>query len=204
MTFAIRDKINEINSQQIVFFTRGDNLANLNNAMLYVKQNEHTNRIKVVTVRALEEIKRHLLDFIGTHTWEELCREWVLRAGDLGKLPLPPDQVGSVWTKDVQVDVVGINSMEKSLILGECKWRRQAIGRGTLSELIAKTPEVVPKHGNWRVHYLGFARGGWTKAAQAFANEFSENGLKGENWETAGMTLLDLAQVDHDLTAWSV
>ncbi len=154
--------------------------------------------------RALEEIKRHLLDFIGTHTWEELCREWVLRAGDLGKLPLPPDQVGSVWTKDVQVDVVGINSMEKSLILGECKWRPQAIGRGTLSELIAKTPEIVPKHGNWRVHYLGFARGGWTKAAQAFANEFSENGLKGENWETAGMTLLDLAQVDHDLTAWSV
>ena len=47
---SIRTKIDEINSQQVVFFTRGDNLANLNNAMLYVKQNEHTNRIKVVTV----------------------------------------------------------------------------------------------------------------------------------------------------------
>jgi amino acid transporter len=46
----VRNKIDEINAQQIVFFTRGDNIANLNNALLYVKQNEHTNRLKIVTV----------------------------------------------------------------------------------------------------------------------------------------------------------
>lgn len=46
----IRAKIEEINAQQIVFFSRGDNIANLNNAVLYVMRNEHTNRIKIVTV----------------------------------------------------------------------------------------------------------------------------------------------------------
>jgi amino acid transporter len=46
----IQKRIDQINSQQMVFFTRGDNLANLNEAMLYVRKNEHTNRIKVVTV----------------------------------------------------------------------------------------------------------------------------------------------------------
>lgn len=46
----IRAQIESINSQQIVFFTRGDNLANLNQAMLYVRENEDTNRIKVVNV----------------------------------------------------------------------------------------------------------------------------------------------------------
>jgi hypothetical protein len=46
----IRAKIKDINSQQVVFFSRGDNIANLNNAMLYVRQNEHTNRIKIVTI----------------------------------------------------------------------------------------------------------------------------------------------------------
>ena len=46
----VRAKIAEINSQQVVFFTRGDNVANLNNAMIYVMENEDTNRIKVVTV----------------------------------------------------------------------------------------------------------------------------------------------------------
>lgn len=47
---AVRAKIDEINSQQVVFFTRGDNVSNLNNAMQYVMENEDTNRIKVVTV----------------------------------------------------------------------------------------------------------------------------------------------------------
>jgi len=46
----ILSKIDEINAQQIVFFTRGDNIANLNSVMLYVRNNEHTNRIKVVIV----------------------------------------------------------------------------------------------------------------------------------------------------------
>jgi len=65
----IRAKIEEINSQQIVFFTRGDNLANLNRAMLYVQQNEHTNRIKIVTVvRSEDEVPpnlKHDLDFLN-------------------------------------------------------------------------------------------------------------------------------------------
>ncbi len=46
----IHRKIDEINSQQVVFFTRGDRLHHLNEVMLYVRENEHTNRIKVVTV----------------------------------------------------------------------------------------------------------------------------------------------------------
>ena len=46
----IEEKIDEINAQQVVFFTRGDNLANLNRAVLYVRRNEHTNRLKIATV----------------------------------------------------------------------------------------------------------------------------------------------------------
>lgn len=34
MVDYIRTKIKEINSQQVMFFTRGDNIGNLNNAML--------------------------------------------------------------------------------------------------------------------------------------------------------------------------
>ena len=47
---SISDKIAEISAQQIVFFTKGDDIAKLNHAMLYVRTNEHTNRIKFVTV----------------------------------------------------------------------------------------------------------------------------------------------------------
>ncbi|HZK55528.1 MAG TPA: APC family permease, partial [Desulfosporosinus sp.] len=49
-TKSIEHKIEEINSQEIVFFTRGENISNLNLAMLYVRENEHTNKVKIVTV----------------------------------------------------------------------------------------------------------------------------------------------------------
>lgn len=153
--------------------------------------------------QALEEMKRHLLDFIGVYTWEELCQEWLLRATGHACLPFLPDQVGSAWTRKAQVDVVGINSMEKTLILGECKWSPKAMGRDVLETLVQKTAEFVPPEGRWRVYYLGFARGGWLSEAQSFAKTFGKAKLEGENWNAAGMSLLDLSQVDQDLQEWS-
>ncbi len=46
----IIDTIKKINSQEFVFFTKGDDIATLNKVMLYIKENEQTNRLKIVTV----------------------------------------------------------------------------------------------------------------------------------------------------------
>jgi len=153
--------------------------------------------------QALEEIKRHLLDFIGTYTWEELCQEWLLRASVHDRLPFQPDQVGGAWTKKAQVDVIGINSMEKTLILGECKWSPRPIDRDVLEDLISKTEEFVPAEGRWKVYYLGFARGGWTEAARQFACYSQTTKTSGNNWQSVGIELITLEQVDNDLSAWS-
>jgi hypothetical protein len=149
--------------------------------------------------QAIEEIKAHLLSFIGTHTWEELCREWVLRAGARGVLPLS-DRVGSFWSRTTQVDVVGINSMEKTLVLGECKWSPRPMDADILQALVAKTHEVVPREGRWTVHYVGFARGGWTPDALSLA---SQSLPEGPSWAVAGMQLHDLTGIDNDLAIWS-
>ncbi len=98
MAQAIRSKIDEINSQQVVFFTRGDNTSNLNSAMLYVQNNEDSNSIKVViVVKDKAEIPPHLeedlkfldkaypdinIEFVvlenifGPQLIKELSREW--------------------------------------------------------------------------------------------------------------------------------
>ncbi len=47
---GIRATIDKIQSQEFVFFTRGDNLSNLNQVLLYIQNNEHTSKIKIVTV----------------------------------------------------------------------------------------------------------------------------------------------------------
>jgi len=40
-------------------------------------------------------MRDHLIDFIGTHTFEELCRDWVAVQADLGALPFLPERIGS-------------------------------------------------------------------------------------------------------------
>lgn len=163
-----------------------------------------------VQEQALAEIKRQLRAFIGANTWEELCREWLLRASAQQAVPVLVDQVGSAWTRAAQarpersrrMDVVGINSLAKTLVLGECKWGPEPSGRSVLTELVEKTAEIVPSAGRWQVYYLGLARAGWTPASQALAEELASAPPSGKNWRAGGMRLLDLAQVDHNLAAW--
>jgi hypothetical protein len=49
----IKRLVDKINQQEFVFFTKGDNIANLNKVMLYIEKNEHTKKIKIVL--ALDE-----------------------------------------------------------------------------------------------------------------------------------------------------
>jgi AAA+ ATPase superfamily predicted ATPase len=154
--------------------------------------------------QALAEITRHMIDFIGTHTWEELCREWALRAGAMKVLPFMPDHVGSAWNRAAQIDVVGMNRMEKTLILGECKWTLNEVDRKVLAELVEeKTKKIIPEQGHWRVYFLGFSRSGWTHGAQAYQDEINQRAASGTNWISAGMRLVTLENVDVDLRDWS-
>lgn len=108
-TLSIRTKIDKINSQQVVFFTRGDNLANLNNAMLYVKQNEHTNRVKVVTVvKNKNEVPTKLekdLNFLN-EAYPAIEIEFVVLTGKFG-----PDLIREMSVKwNIPVNLMFIGS----------------------------------------------------------------------------------------------
>jgi AAA+ ATPase superfamily predicted ATPase len=137
-------------------------------------------------------ITEQLRAFIGMTTFEELCQEWVLTQARAERLPLAVEQVGAHWGNAVQVDVAAINWRDKALLLGEAKWGMDGVGRSVIRELIEeKTPKVLaslPHSGaDWSVHYVFFARRGFTAAAQALAAEH-------------GARLVDLATLDRDLT----
>jgi amino acid transporter len=73
--------IEKIQSQEFVFFTRGDNIANLNKVLLYIQGNEHTKKIKIVTVSPerqhdiIERLKKDI-DFLDRE-YPEIMIEFV-------------------------------------------------------------------------------------------------------------------------------
>jgi hypothetical protein len=122
------------------------------------------------------DVKAQLRAFVGMTAFEELSREWVLVQARNGRLPFSPEDVGSHWAANAQVDVAAINWRERAVLLGECKWGTRRVGRASLRELVEdKMPKVVanlPNQGAaWKVHYAFFGRAGFTEAAQATARE---------------------------------
>jgi len=118
--------------------------------------------------RAWQAIVRQLDAFVGATAFERLCRQWVNRRGRRGHLPFAPEQVGSYWDRQTQVDVVGLNWSQQTALLGETRWTSRPLGIQMLDELRAKSSAVLPAS-DWRVHYALFSRSGFTKhlAAQA-------------------------------------
>ena len=150
------------------------------------------------------EIDRDMIDFIGRYTWEELCREWVMRARWQKALPMTFDHVGSAWNSKTEVGVVGINSTEKKIILGECKWTLSSNERKVMVELVEeKAARIIPMQGKWKVYFLGFSRSGWTSEAQAYQEEINRQPAQGENWVSTGMRLITLNELDHDMVHWT-
>lgn len=95
---ATRQKLAEITGKQFVFFTNHDNVETLNRVMLYIKKNEPTKRIKIVSVldegmsvapnlqkdldvldRAYPEIKIQFVEehgIFGPEKIKELSQRW--------------------------------------------------------------------------------------------------------------------------------
>ncbi len=93
--------------------------------------------------------------------------------------------------------------MDKTLILGVCKWDRHAKDASVLANPVEKSEKVHPTGGKWKVFYLGFARSGWVENAIAFAKGMKAGKAQGKRWQSAGMLLRTLAQVDEELDSWT-
>ena len=140
-----------------------------------------------------ERMSEQFRAFVGETAFEELCRSWMLARARAGRLPFVPEIVGSHWAQDVQVDVVALNWREQAILLGECKWGVDAVGRSVVRELVEqKTPkvlQVLPEGGDgWTTHHALFVRGGFTEPAQAEAQSHKA-------------ILVDLVALDRDLQA---
>jgi len=76
--------IQKINNQEFVFFTKGENIASLNQVMLYVTRNEHTRKIKIVLVLDKDEtIPKNLpqeIEFLDKE-YPEIKVEFVVEKG---------------------------------------------------------------------------------------------------------------------------
>ncbi|NIA04355.1 MAG: amino acid permease [Proteobacteria bacterium] len=101
--------IDKIQAQEFVFFTRGDNLPNLNQVLLYIKHNEHTKKIKIVTVQPdgeppLEDKLDKDIEFLDRE-YPEIDIELVKLKGEFG--PKMIQDLSKKWNIPVNFMFIG-------------------------------------------------------------------------------------------------
>ncbi|MFD2721963.1 APC family permease [Hymenobacter monticola] len=93
----VRKQLKDLAQQEFVFFTKGDNVSNLNKVMAYVVENEFTNRLRIVTLlKEGEQYPEELLNDIRVldRAYEQIEVELVTMQGHFG-----PDLIEELSTK---------------------------------------------------------------------------------------------------------
>lgn len=91
-------KLNKLTQQDFVYFSKGDNISQLNKAILYVQENEITKKLKIVTV--VSENKQVSEDFLSDfnaldRAYPDIKLEYIEIEGDFG----PPliEELSEKW-----------------------------------------------------------------------------------------------------------
>lgn len=95
---SLNSSIKRLTEQQFVFFSKGDDISTLNKVMMYLNENEVTNRIKIVSV--LEEYQMPTNQFLSDfdaldRAYPEVDMEYIIEEGQF--TPQKVDELSNRW-----------------------------------------------------------------------------------------------------------
>jgi hypothetical protein len=79
-------------------------------------------------------------------------------------------EIGQIWGADYDIDVAG-RLLNGSMLYGECKWRRGAIGADVLATLIERTGRTDYGRGVEDRYFVLYARTDFKTGVQEHAKE---------------------------------
>jgi uncharacterized protein len=88
--------------------------------------------------RVVDTIMVDLPDYMGP-PFEAMCRDWVRMASAAGSLPVRVGIVGTWWTADHELDVVGLDESKKAVLVGEAKWHNHKFDWQDLEKFLDHT-----------------------------------------------------------------
>lgn len=118
-------------------------------------------------------VKGKLHSFMGS-VFEEMCRRFVLEQGVIGSYGTFITEVGTWWgtenildesgekrTQSADIDVVGISSIDKCMVVGECKFKNEKIDKKIYETLVRRSGVLSGKYRLKRL--LLFSLNGYTE-----------------------------------------
>jgi AAA+ ATPase superfamily predicted ATPase len=119
------------------------------------------------------------LDHFSGPIFEQVCQQYFWRQGLAGRLPFVPEQIGSWWQANQEIDLV-LNGAG-NVMLVECKWVSRPIGVDIFQGLESKAQAIHPEIGEQKVTYAICSRSGFTRQMEELAQ--SRKDIHLFNWD---------------------
>ncbi|MDB2283415.1 ATP-binding protein [Halorubrum ezzemoulense] len=123
-------------------------------------------------------VRSAIAETLPTHTsrtFETVCQQAVRTPA----FPVSCSRVGRWWYGGEEIDIAGVNRETETLLLGECKWPTEPVGRAVFDELEALESEVRWQGTDREVQYVVFSRAGFTDELRAIVDDRSDASLYG-------------------------
>lgn len=123
---------------------------------------------------AEKEIFPYLAQYIGKPSFEDICRQYLIRENLNGNLPFTATSFGNWWGNDPEkkqqadIDVIAANNKEKKILLCECKWRDNINDYEEIEDLLGKGHLMKDYH---EKHFYFFSKTPFSKKSLQLARE---------------------------------
>lgn len=118
---------------------------------------------------SLDELNKDFREKFVAFAYEDICKEIFAKLCSDKKIDFTPSKIASYWLNDyggnTQIDVMAVDTVNKRLFAGECKYRNQPIDADVYFELAKKvenSSEIQSVFKGYTVIYGVFSKSGFT------------------------------------------
>ena len=126
---------------------------------------------------SLDELDKDFKEKFVAFAYEDICKEIFARLCSDKAIDFTPSKIGSYWLNDksgnTQIDVMAVDTVNKRLFAGECKYYNQPIDADVYFELVKKvdnSSEIKSAFKGYTVIYGVFSKSGFTSRMTDISN----------------------------------
>lgn len=129
---------------------------------------------------SLDELDKDFKEKFVAFAYEDICKEIFARLCSDKAIDFTPSKIGSYWLNDksgnTQIDVMAVDTVNKRLFAGECKYHNQPVDADVYFELVKKvdnSSEIKSAFNGYTVIYGVFSKSGFTSRMTDISNSNS-------------------------------
>ena len=126
---------------------------------------------------SLDELDKDFKEKFVAFAYEDICKEIFARLCSDKAIDFTPSKIGSYWLNDksgnTQIDVMAVDTVNKRLFAGECKYHNQPVDADVYFELVKKvdnSTEIKSAFKDYTVIYGVFSKSGFTSRMTDISN----------------------------------